>query len=108
MPLPMTTTTTTMQLKRPTPSTLEEWETFSTVNDDKAQIRLARAMGYPPSWRVVRSLIQVPIPEDLAKPIPAQFVLSLIQYNLDEVRRRRMQIAVHGRPLPVCGRMSSH
>jgi hypothetical protein len=29
-------------------------------------MRLARAMGYPPSWRVVRSLIQVPIPEDLA------------------------------------------
>ena len=41
-------------LKRPTPSTLEEWEQFTTVNDDKAQMRLARAMGYPPSWRVVR------------------------------------------------------
>ena len=41
-------------LKRPTPSTLEEWEQFPTVNDDKAQMRLARAMGYPPSWRVVR------------------------------------------------------
>jgi len=40
--------------KRPTPSTLEEWEQFPTVNDDKAQMRLARAMGYPPSWRVVR------------------------------------------------------
>ena len=40
--------------KRPTPSTLEEWEQFPTVNDYKAQMRLARAMGYPPSWRVVR------------------------------------------------------
>ncbi len=29
-------------------------------------MRLARAMGYPPSWRVVRSLLQVPIPEYLA------------------------------------------
>ncbi|KAL3788314.1 hypothetical protein ACHAW5_003667 [Stephanodiscus triporus] len=52
---------------RPTPSTLDAWENFPTVNDDIAQMRLARAMGYPPSWRVVRSLIQVPIPEDLAK-----------------------------------------
>mmetsp|Transcript_36390 Transcript_36390/g.65515 ORF Transcript_36390/g.65515 Transcript_36390/m.65515 type:complete len:390 (+) Transcript_36390:81-1250(+) len=53
--------------KRPTPSTLEEWEHFPTINDDTAQTRLARAMGYPPSWRVVRNLIQVPIPEYLAK-----------------------------------------
>lgn len=30
-------------------------------------MRLARAMGYPPSWRVVRNLIQVPIPESLAQ-----------------------------------------
>ncbi len=59
--------TTNNPLQRPTPSTLEEWETFSTANDDKAQIRLARAMGYPPSWRVVRNLIQVPIPESLAQ-----------------------------------------
>jgi hypothetical protein len=63
----MTTTINHQPLQRPTPSTLEEWETFSTVNDDKAQIRLARAMGYPPSWRVVRNLIQVPIPESLAQ-----------------------------------------
>jgi hypothetical protein len=55
------------KLKRPTPSTLEEWEHFPTVNDDTAQIRLARAMGYPPGWRVVRTLIQVPIPDYLAR-----------------------------------------
>ena len=61
------TRTMTTELQRPTPSTLEEWETFPTVNDDKAQMRLARAMGYPPSWRVVRNLIQVPIPESLAQ-----------------------------------------
>lgn len=54
-------------LKRPTPSTLEEWEHFPTLNDDTAQIRLARAMGYPPGWRVVRTLIQVPIPNYLAR-----------------------------------------
>lgn len=54
-------------LKRPTPSTLEEWEHFPTINDNVAQIRLARAMGYPPSWRVVRNLIEIPIPEYLAK-----------------------------------------
>ena len=56
-----------MKLKRPTPSTLEEWEHFPTINDDTAQMRLARAMGYPPSWRVVRNLIQVPLSENLAK-----------------------------------------
>ena len=60
--------------KRPTPSTLEEWEHFPTINDDVAQIRLARAMGYPPSWRVVRNLIQVPIPEYLAKNMPSEAV----------------------------------
>ena len=38
-----------------------------SVDSSSAQMRLARAMGYPPSWRVVRSLIQVPIPEYLAK-----------------------------------------
>lgn len=59
------------KLKRPTPSTLEEWELFPTVNDDVAQMRLARAMGYPPSWRVVRSLIQVPLPEYLAQKMRA-------------------------------------
>ncbi|KAL7555266.1 hypothetical protein ACHAWF_018924 [Thalassiosira exigua] len=63
--------TTTKKLQRPTPSTLEEWEHFPTINDDVAQIRLARAMGYPPSWRVVRNLIQVPIPEYLAKTMPS-------------------------------------
>jgi hypothetical protein len=56
----------TKKFHRPTPSTLAEWENFSTVNDDIAQMRLARAMGYPPSWRVVRSIIEVPIPEYLA------------------------------------------
>ena len=55
------------KLKRPTPATLEEWEHFPTLNDDTAQIRLARAMGYPPGWRVVRTLIQVPIPNYLAR-----------------------------------------
>ena len=55
------------KLKRPTPSTLEEWEHFPTVNDDTAQIRLARAMGYPPGWRVVRNLIKIPVPTYLAK-----------------------------------------
>jgi hypothetical protein len=58
--------TKTSKFQRPTPSTLAEWENFSTVNDDIAQMRLARAMGYPPSWRVVRSIIEVPIPEYLA------------------------------------------
>jgi len=56
-----------MAKKRPTPSTLEEWEHFPTVGDDVAQMRLARAMGYPPSWRVVRDLVPVPVPEHLAK-----------------------------------------
>lgn len=60
--------------KRPTPSTLEEWEHFPTINDDTAQMRLARAMGYPPSWRVVRNLIRVPIPEYLAKKMGAAAV----------------------------------
>lgn len=55
------------KLKRPTPSSLEEWEHFPTLHDDTAQIRLARAMGYPPGWRVVRTLIQVPIPNYLAR-----------------------------------------
>ena len=40
----------TGRFKRPTPSSLQEWEHFETVDDDVAQIRLARAMGYPPSW----------------------------------------------------------
>jgi len=40
----------TGRFKRPTPSSLREWEHFETVDDDVAQIRLARAMGYPPSW----------------------------------------------------------
>ena len=38
-----------------------------SVDSSRAQMRLARAMGYPPSWRVVRSLIKVPLPEYLAK-----------------------------------------
>lgn len=66
-----------MKCKRPTPSTLEEWEHFPTINDEKAQMRLARAMGYPPSWRVVRNLIQVPIPEYLAKQYTKSGVKSI-------------------------------
>lgn len=66
-----------MKCKRPTPSTLEEWEHFPTINDEKAQMRLARAMGYPPSWRVVRNLIQVPIPEYLAKQYNKSGVKSI-------------------------------
>ena len=55
------------KFQRPTPSSLSGWENFSTVNDDIAQMRLARAMGYPPSWRVVRSIIQIPLPDYLAR-----------------------------------------
>mmetsp|Transcript_8763 Transcript_8763/g.15241 ORF Transcript_8763/g.15241 Transcript_8763/m.15241 type:complete len:90 (-) Transcript_8763:335-604(-) len=58
--------------KRPTPSTLSEWEHFPTIHDPTAQIRLARAMGYPPSWRVVRNLTRIPVPDYLAK----QMILS--------------------------------
>lgn len=61
------TKTTTKLFQRPTPSSLAEWENYSTVNDDIAQMRLARAMGYPPSWRVVRSIIDVPLPDYLAR-----------------------------------------
>lgn len=55
------------KLQRPTPSTLEQWEHFPTVDDDIAQMRLARAMGYPPGWRVVRTLVRVPLPAPLAE-----------------------------------------
>mmetsp|Transcript_32036 Transcript_32036/g.66406 ORF Transcript_32036/g.66406 Transcript_32036/m.66406 type:complete len:458 (-) Transcript_32036:144-1517(-) len=55
------------KLQRPTPSTLEQWEHFPTVDDDVAQMRLARAMGYPPGWRVVRTLVRVPLPAPLAE-----------------------------------------
>ena len=54
-------------LQRPTPSTLSEWSSFPTVDDEIAQLRLARAMGYPPGWRVIRSLIQVPLTPSMAQ-----------------------------------------
>ena len=57
--------------KRPTPSTLSGWNNFPTIEDPTAQLRLARAMGYPPGWRVVRSLITVPVPPSLADSMMA-------------------------------------
>ncbi|EJK74282.1 hypothetical protein THAOC_04048 [Thalassiosira oceanica] len=60
----------TGRFKRPTPSSLREWEHFETVDDDVAQIRLARAMGYPPSWRVIRCINSVPVPHFLAPKYP--------------------------------------
>ncbi|KAL7468361.1 hypothetical protein ACHAXS_008589 [Conticribra weissflogii] len=57
------------KLQRPTPSTLEQWEHFPTVEDDVAQLRLARAIGYPPGWRVVRTLVRIPLPASLAEQI---------------------------------------
>eukprot|EP00804_Cyclotella_cryptica_P022136 CCRYP_011595-RA/>CCRYP_011595-RA protein AED:0.30 eAED:0.30 QI:215/1/1/1/1/1/2/179/462 len=72
-------------LRRPTPSTLEEWEHFCTVNDDTAQMRLARAMGYPPGWRVVRTLIRVPIPASLAESMMASEGAATVHHGDDGV-----------------------
>jgi len=76
------------KLKRPTPSTLEEWEHFPTLNDDTAQIRLARAMGYPPGWRVVRTLIQVPIPNYLAHKMGVTNNISTNSSTMTAVKDR--------------------
>ena len=70
------TTTIKPKLQRPTPSTLEQWEHFPTIHDPIAQMRLARAMGYPPSWRVIRNIIKVPIPPHIATKLPKSSIVS--------------------------------
>ena len=73
----MTKTTIKPKLQRPTPSTLEQWEHFPTIHDPIAQMRLARAMGYPPSWRVIRNIIKVPIPNHIANQMPKSSIVSV-------------------------------
>lgn len=76
------------KLKRPTPSTLEEWEHFPTINDETSQIRLARAMGYPPGWRVVRTLIQIPVPNYLARKMGAKKDTDGVNSTMTAVKDR--------------------